>query len=383
VKPIQIPFNKPVFLGAEHQQALLEAVERGHLSGLGSFSKQVEGWLDQCNKSTNLLVTSATHALEMMALLMDFKAGDEVIVPSFTFVSSINAFLLRGARPVFADIDAFGNLDLEKIPELIGPRTRAIVVVHYAGNSTRMDKLLEIAAAHKLAVLEDAAQALGATYQGKALGTFGALGCYSFHETKNVGSGEGGALIVNDKSHLEYAESSREKGTNRKMFSQGLVDKYTWVSLGSSYVLSDLNASYLWPQLKIFDQIQARRKSQWNLYQNELSAAAAKAGVDILGIPSWNGPNYHLFALLLKNMEERNAFISFMREEGILCPFHYVPLHRSPMGKKLDSVESSKKLPMTDRFGDCLVRLPLFYNMTESEQARVLARSLDFLGKKL
>jgi dTDP-4-amino-4,6-dideoxygalactose transaminase len=369
-----IPFNKPVWLGTELER-ITEAITRhGHVAGGGPFGKQCEQLLARRLGQPTLLVTSCTHALEMAALLLDLKEGDEVIVPSYTFVSTANAFVLRGARPVFADVDAHGNLDPREVTRLRGPRTRAVVVVHYAGNSCDLEDLA--ARCGPVPIVEDAAQALGASFDGRALGTFGACGAFSFHETKNVGCGEGGALTVRDERLLERAEYLRDKGTNRKRFLSGLVDKYTWVDVGSSYVLSDLNAAYLAAQLEAFERIQGRRKELHDRYVRELGPALERVGAYLVRPSPRNVPNQHLVGVVFRSGGQRDAFVAFMKERGIIAPFHYVALHLSPMGRRLHSGEA---LPMSERLTSCLVRLPLFFNMTDAEQDEVLARTREFL----
>jgi dTDP-4-amino-4,6-dideoxygalactose transaminase len=311
----------------------------------------------------------------MAALLLDLEPGDEVLVPSFTFVSTANAFVLRGARPVFVDVDPSGNLDVAAAGALRTERTRAVCVVHYAGSSCDLDVLAE--ALPGVPLVEDAAQAIGTTFRGRPLGTFGVAGALSFHETKNVGCGEGGALIVGREELVERSEFLREKGTNRRKFSQGLVDKYTWVDVGSSYALSELNAAYLEPQLRALDAIQARRAEVFGRYRQALEAPAERAGARILLPPEHNGPgNAHLFALVFRSGPQRMRYIAHMREHGILTPFHYVPLHSSPFGRRF---HDERPLPMSDQLGECLVRLPLFFNLTDAQVDEVVDRTLEFL----
>jgi dTDP-4-amino-4,6-dideoxygalactose transaminase len=379
--PIRIPFNKPIRLDT-HPAALASALQSGHLAGLGGFTKKCEAWLNAHNGAQNLIVSSATHALEMMAILMDVKPGDEVILPSFTFVSTANAFALRGATLRFADNDEYGNLSLSEVERLLTPRTKAVVAVHYAGTSCDMDALGALLSSAKVELGEDAAQALGATYKGRALGTFGSLGCYSFHETKNVSSGEGGALIVSQpERHLERAEIIREKGTNRRRFLRGQVDKYTWVDIGSSYVLSDLNCAYLWPQLEAFEAIQARRAAIWNRYLAAFAEPMKRLDGSVLTTPAWNTPNHHLFGLVFPKPELRDAFIAAMRQQGILCPFHYVPLHTSPFGRQVTG-HAPEPLPHCERLSSCLVRLPLFHALTDAEQDEVIQHALHWLARQ-
>ncbi|ACG74104.1 DegT/DnrJ/EryC1/StrS aminotransferase [Anaeromyxobacter sp. K] len=369
-----IPFNKPVWLGTEILRITEAITTHGHVAGGGPFARACEESLARMLGQPALLVTSCTHALEMAALLLDVKEGDEFIVPSYTFVSSANAFVLRGARPVFADVDPNGNLDPREVTRLRTPRTRAVVAVHYAGSSCDMSDLLDRCG--RIPLVEDAAQALGATFDGKPLGTFGVAGAISFHETKNVGCGEGGALTVADPALLERAEYLRDKGTNRRRFLTGLVDKYTWVDVGSSYALSDLNAAYLSAQLDAFERIQARRATLHDRYVRELERAVERKGGYLVRPDPRNRPNHHLLGLVLRAREQRDRFIAHMKAHGITTPFHYVALHLSPMGKRFHGGEP---LPGAERLTDCLVRLPLFFNMTDAEQDEVIARTLEFV----
>lgn len=369
-----IPFNKPVHLGTEIT-AMAEAIERnGHVAGGGPFGKRSEARLQQMLGQRSLLVTSGTHALEMAALLLEIAPGDEFIVPSYTFVSTANAFVLRGAKPVFADVDAHGNLDLAEVERLLGPRTRAVVPVHYAGNCCDMKALQDVSGA--VPIVEDAAQALGSTFDGRPLGTFGACSAFSFHETKNIGCGEGGALSVRDTTLIERAEFLRDKGTNRRQFQDGIVDKYTWVDVGSSYVLSDLNAAYLSTQLDEFPRIQARRKQLYDRYLAELTAPVERAGAYLVQSSARCVGNQHLFAIVFRAGEQRSRFIAHMRAHQIITPFHYVALHQAPMGKRF---HDGRSLPQSERLTTNLVRLPLFFNMTDDECGTVIARTREFL----
>jgi dTDP-4-amino-4,6-dideoxygalactose transaminase len=370
---VVIPFNKPVQLGNE-LAAIGRAFTGGQTAGCGPLGDMCEVRLREMLGCRALLVSSCTHALEMAALLLNVGPEDEVILPSFTFVSTANAFVLRGARPVFADVDENGNLDVGEVERLRTPRTRAICVVHYAGNSCDMDALA--LAAQGLPIVEDAAQALGAAFRGKPLGSFGFAGAISFHETKNVGCGEGGALVVSGREVVERAEYIREKGTNRRRFHQGLVDKYTWVDVGSSYVLSELNAAYLLPQLEAFATIQRRRHEVFHAYELALREPAERVGAALLSVPPGNTPNSHLFALVFRRAEQRTAYIAHMRQHGILTPFHYVALHRSPMGQRFHQGQS---LPMSEHLTGCLVRLPIFFNITNAEVDTVIGRTVEFL----
>jgi dTDP-4-amino-4,6-dideoxygalactose transaminase len=369
-----IPFNKPVWLGTEIQRITEAITVNGHVAGGGPFSKSCETLLERRLGQRTLLVTSCTHALEMAGLLLDLRPGDEFIVPSFTFVSTATAFALRGARPVFADVDENGNVRPEQVESLRTPRTRAVVAVHYAGNSCDMHRLAE--ACGQVPLVEDAAQALGASFDGRPLGTFGSVGAISFHETKNVGCGEGGALTLRDPSLLERAEYIRDKGTNRRRFLSGQVDKYTWVDVGSSYVLSDLNAAYLSAQLDAFDQIQQRRAELHHRYARELASPVERAGGYLLRHDERVSPNHHLFAIVFREAGQRSRYISLMRAHDIMTPFHYVALHLSPMGSRF---HDGRPLPGSERLSSSLVRLPLFFNMTDREQDEVIGRTTEFL----
>ena len=371
-KPVfKVAFNQPVFL-PEHFEVLQQTIINGNIGGNGPFTKRCEDLLEAKVGHPVRLVTSATHALELMALLANINPGDEIIVPSFTFVSTANAFALRGACLRFADNDQFGNILPSEIERLYSPKTKAVIAVHYAGASADMEKLVEICKAKRIFLFEDAAQAIGANYKGRPLGTFGALGCYSFHETKNVTSGEGGALILGDVSMLERTEILREKGTNRSRFFQGLVDKYTWVDIGSSFVLSDLNSAYLFPQLEILDRINARRGAIRARYRAELSSVLERAGIRILETPSYNTPNHHLFAMVCATPQQRQEFLAFMKNRSVLCTFHYVSLHTSPFGSRFAVGGQPEELPGCEKLSSCLVRLPLFYNMTDEQTGIVV-----------
>ncbi len=370
-----IPFNKPTFLGTE-AQAIAEALGR-QTSGNGPFTRKCEQRLSELlGQTPALLVTSCTHAMEVAALLLDLVPGDEVILPSFTFVSTANAFLVHGAKPVFADCDDDGNISVDDVARLMTPRTRAIIPVHYAGNSCDMDSLLDVAGA--VPVVEDAAQALTSTYKGRPLGAIGALGAISFHETKNIGCGEGGALVVRDPRFMDRAEYIREKGTNRRKFVDGSVDKYTWVDIGSSYVLSDLNAAYLSTQLEQIEAIQGKRRTLYERYRIELGAALDRVGAHVIGPSNMVSGNQHLFGIVFRVPQHRQMFIAHMREAGVATPFHYVPLHSSPKGQTL---HNGRALPNTDRVSSCLARLPLYYNLSDEEQARVIASAQRILAK--
>ena len=377
---MKVPFNSPVILPSTMER-LSEAIANKNLTGLGPFSRRVEQQLLELTGQANLLVTSASHALELMALLAEIQPGDEVIMPSFTFVSTANAFILRGAQIRFADNDEYGNISLDEVERLLTPKTKAVVTVHYAGNSTDMQRLVQICKDAGVFLFEDAAQAIGSTFKGQALGTFGDLGCFSFHETKNVGAGEGGALIVPSRhpEWLERAEIIREKGTNRKNFLKGLVDKYTWVDIGSSYVLSDLNAAFLQPQLEILTQVNSRRISIQKTYASALQRPFAQLDARVLETPAHNdNPNGHIFAIVFQNQELRNSLISHMSKLQVSCPFHYVSLHSSPMGRKHLGA-FYEELPGCDKMSQGLVRLPLFYNMSDEQVEFVISSALQWI----
>ncbi len=366
-----IPFNRPATVGNEFAY-MAEAIASGHISGDGRFTQQCQSLLERELGATKaLLTTSCTDALEMAAILLGIQPGDEVIVPAFTFVSSINAFVLRGARPVFADIrpDTL-NLDETQLERLITPRTRAIVVVHYAGVGCEIDAIMDIAARHNIAVIEDNAHALFGRYKGKYLGTFGRLATQSFHETKNFTCGEGGALIINDPQCIERAEIIREKGTNRSRFFRGQVDKYTWVDVGSSYLPSDLLAAFLLAQLEAREKIQARRRQIWETYNIELTDWAHANDVKLPLVPTHCEQTYHMFYLLLPSLEQRRAFIAHLKEQSILSVFHYLPLHLSPMGAKFGGKEGD--FSVTEDVSNRLVRLPFFYSLSPEEQQLVI-----------
>jgi len=372
-----IPFNKPAYV-PEESSLIQQALESGHLSGDGAFTKQCSTWLEnQTGAAKALLTTSCTHALELSALLLDLQPGDEVIVPSFTFVSTVNAFVLRGAKPVFADIrpDTL-NLEEKKLEGLISERTKAIVPVHYAGVGCEMNVIQKTAHSHNIPIIEDNAHGLFGKYKGKRLGTFGAMASQSFHETKNISCGEGGALLINDPNYVERAEIIREKGTNRSRFFRGLVDKYSWVDIGSSYLPSELLAAVLWAQFQSAELIQKRRGEIWKRYNTELAGWAKGHNIRLPYIPEDCSQPYHMFYLLMPNLDVRTRFIAYMKEKGILCVFHYLPLHISEMGLKFGGKIGD--CPVTEDISDRLVRLPLFYNMTEGEQGRVIRSALAF-----
>ncbi|RIK31460.1 MAG: dTDP-4-amino-4,6-dideoxygalactose transaminase [Anaerolineae bacterium] len=372
-----IPFNKPTNVGNELEY-IQQAIQSSHLAGDGSFTKKSHAILEQAmNVPKVLLTTSCTHALEMSALLLDLKDGDEVIVPSFTFVSTVNAFALRGAKAVFADVrpDTL-NLDESKLEALITPRTRAIVVVHYAGVGCEMDAIMEIANRYNIPVIEDNAHGLFGKYKGKDLGTFGVMATQSFHETKNLTSGEGGALLINDEKYFEDAEILREKGTNRSRFFRGQVDKYTWVNLGSSYLPSEILAAHLLAQLEKREEIQSARKKIWETYYKELSDWAEENHVQMPFVPAHCEQTYHMFYMLFPSLEARTAAIAHLKARGIQAVFHYLPLHLSPMGEKFGGKVGD--CPVTERVSDQLLRLPFYTNMTDEEQRTVIAALKEF-----
>ena len=371
-------FNRPAVTGRELDY-MRQALADGVISGDGPFTKRCHAALEQLLAARRvLLTTSCTHALEMAALLLDVKPGDEVICPAFTFVSTINAFVLRGAVPRFVDIrpDTL-NLDEEQLEGAISSRTRAIVVVHYAGVACDMDRIMRIAQAHDVPVVEDNAHGLFGTYRGKPLGSFGALATLSFHETKNLTCGEGGALVINDERLVARAEILREKGTNRSRFFRGEIDRYTWVDVGSSYLPSDLLAAYLWAQLEDRDTIQQRRRAIWSRYEGELAAWAAERGVTLPTVPPECVHPAHLFYLLLPSLAARSAFIADLRAQQILTVFHYQPLHLSEMGRVFGGRQG--QCPVTEDVADRLVRLPLHFQLTAEQQARVIAASRSAL----
>jgi dTDP-4-amino-4,6-dideoxygalactose transaminase len=373
----RIPFNRVSF-GDRERAYLADAMAGGTVAGCGPFTDRCQAELEQALGATRvLLTTSCTHALEMAALLLNLEPGDEVILPSFTFVSTANAIALRGARPVFADIrpDTL-NIDERLLERLITPRTKAVVVVHYAGVACEMDDILAIAARHHLAVVEDAAHALFGTYRGRPLGTIGDLSTLSFHETKNFTCGEGGALVVNDRRFVEQAEIIREKGTDRSRFFRGQVDKYTWVALGSSYVLSDLLAAVLLAQIEAREDIQARRRCLYERYRNGLADWAAARGIGLPIVPGDRQQAYHMFYLLMPSLARRQAFMAHLAQRGILAVFHYVPLHLSAMGQALGG--RAGDCPVTEEISDRLVRLPFYTSMQEHDLARVVEAVTDF-----
>lgn len=367
-----IPFNKAGLVGRE-QEYIAQAIERGHISGNGYFSRRCHDLLKrELGVHKALLTTSCTDALEMAALLLNVQPGDEVIVPSFTFVSTINAFVLHGARPVFVDVrpDTL-NLDETKLEAAITPRTRAIVPVHYAGVGCEMEAILEIARHHGVAVVEDNAHGLFASYRGRLLGTMGCLATQSFHETKNFTCGEGGALLINDPQYSERADIIWEKGTNRNQFFRGQVDKYTWVDVGSSYLMADTQAAFLYAQLEARELIQAKRQRVWEYYNARLSRWAHDNGVRLPIVPPHCTQSYHMFYLLLPSLQERQGLIDYLKAHDVLSVFHYLPLHLSDMGRRFGGRPGD--CPVTEDASDRLLRLPFYNDLTESDQERIVA----------
>ena len=374
---MHIPFNRPFFSGKEFE-FIQEAITSWQLSGDGTFTRKCHTLLEsELGVQKALLTTSCTHALEMAALLLEIKPGDEIIVPSFTFVSTVNAFVLRGARPVFIDIrpDTL-NLDETQLERLITPRTRAILVVHYAGVACEMDPILQLAAKRGLAVVEDNAHGLFGKYKGRFLGTFGCLATQSFHETKNFTCGEGGALLINDAQYIERAEVIREKGTNRSRFFRGQVDKYTWVDVGSSYLPSDILAAFLYAQMEARECIQSKRRRIWESYDESLREWAEYCGVKVPSVPAHCEQPYHMYYLVMPSLEKRQALISHLNAHNINSVFHYQPLHLSEMGRQFGG--EAGDCPVTEQVSDRLVRLPFFNDLTHEEQSRVIDRITGF-----
>lgn len=369
-KLIMINFNVPPYTGKEIEY-MMEAINNQQICGDGPFTKKCGAWIEkQTGTAKCLLTTSCTHATELVALLADIKEGDEVILPSYTFVSTADAFVLRGATAVFVDIrpDTM-NIDETLIEDAITDRTRAIAPVHYAGVGCEMDTILDIAQRHNLMVIEDAAQGIMASYKGKPLGTFGDFGCFSFHETKNLSMGEGGALLIRDEKHIENAEIYREKGTDRSKYFRGQVDKYRWQNYGSSYLPSDMNAAYLYAQLELADQITRTRMDRWREYWELLSPLAADGKIELPHIPEHCEHNAHMFYIKAKDMDERSRLIEHLKQKGIWAVFHYIPLHSAPAGIKFGRFHGEDKY--TTRESERLLRLPLFYNLTADETAYI------------
>lgn len=375
---IRIPFNIPPYVGHE-MEYLQKACEVNHkICGDGPFTKQCKAWVEEKTGTAEcLMTTSGTSALEMAAHLSHIQPGEEVIMPSYTFCSTADAFVLKGAVPVFVDIrpDTM-NLDETLLEDAITDKTRAIAAVHYAGVSCEMDTILEIAGRHHLTVVEDAAQGVMSSYKGRALGTFGDFGCYSFHETKNYSMGEGGALLIRDPEKISEAEILREKGTNRSQFFRGQIDKYTWVDYGSSFLPSELNAAYLMAQLDRADEINHARLARWEQYDRLLSPLAAEGRIELPVIPKDCVHNAHMFYIKTRDLEERQALIQALREQGILAVFHYIPLHSSPAGRKFGRFHGEDRY--TTRESERLLRLPMYYSLTEENVNDVVSVIEEF-----
>lgn len=374
-----ISFNVAPFMGKEFDY-IQEAIESRHISGDGKFTKLCDRWMEErFNAEKIMLTTSGTTALDMAMIMCDLEPGDEVILPSFTFSSTATSAVLAGANLVFVDIrpDTM-NIDEDKIEEAITDRTRVISVVHYAGVSCDMDKIMDIARRHSLIVVEDAAQGVMSSYKGKALGTIGDFGCYSFHETKNYSMGEGGAIVINNPAYIEMAEILREKGTNRSKFYRGQVDKYTWVDFGDSYLPSEINAAYLWAQLEKADEINNNRMETWNFYNDSLKPLRDVGLIELPTIPDYAEHNAHMYYIKLKDLETRSDFLQFMRDREIGCVFHYVPLHSAPAGRKFGRFHGEDTYTTVE--SDRLVRLPMYYGITEEDKETVISSIKEYFG---
>ena len=374
-----IRFNVPPYTGRE-MEYIKQAVEAQKICGDGEFTKKCNEWIEERTGTKKcLLTTSCTHATELAALLSDIREGDEVIMPSYTFVSTADAFVLRGAKAVFVDIrpDTM-NIDETKIEAAVTERTRAIVPVHYAGVSCEMDTIMDIAKRHNLTVIEDAAQGILSTYQGKPLGAIGDFGCFSFHETKNFSMGEGGALLIQREEDIEEAEIIREKGTNRSKFFRGQIDKYTWVNFGSSYLPSDMNAAYLYAQLELAEEIFEDRMNSWELYKRELTPLAEKGKIELPVIPEGCSHNAHMFYIKAKDLEERTALLSFLKEKDILAVFHYIPLHSAPAGRKFGRFHGEDVY--TTKESERLARLPMYYGLKAEQVSYICEQVRAFYG---
>jgi dTDP-4-amino-4,6-dideoxygalactose transaminase len=365
-----ITFNKPYLTGKETDY-IKDAVSNLKISGDGVYTKKCHQFFEKkWGFKKVLLTTSCTDALEMAAILLDIKEGDEVIAPSYTFVSTVNAFVLRGAKIVFCDSSTENpNIDVDKIEALITPRTKAIIPVHYAGIACDMDKIMAIADKHKLFVIEDAAQAIDSYYKGKPLGSIGHMAAFSFHETKNIISGEGGLLVINDDRFIKRAEIIREKGTNRSAFFRGEIDKYGWVDIGSSFLPSDIIAAFLYAQLENLNDIQSKRKKIWNTYQKALADLEIQEKVKLPFIPSYATNNAHMFYVVCRNLAERSGLIEHLRAKNISCVFHYLSLHKSPF---YEGKHKGNDLPESNHYTDCLVRLPFYYELSDADLERVI-----------
>lgn len=375
-----IPFNQPPFVGREIEN-IKQAIHSNKICGDGEFTKKCNTWFEKSTKTKKALITtSCTHALEMAAILSDIKDGDEVIMPSFTFVSTADAFVMRGAKIVFVDIrpDTM-NINENLIEAAITPRTKVIVPVHYAGVACEMDKILKIAEKYNLLVIEDAAQGVMSKYKGQALGSIGDFGCYSFHETKNYSSGEGGAILIKDDKYIERAEIIREKGTNRSKFWRGQVDKYTWVDLGSSYLPSELNAAYLYAQLEKAEEINNYRLALWNLYNDLLQPLKENGKLELPVVPKECKHNAHMFYIKTKDIEERTELITFLKKNGIMAVFHYIPLHSSPAGIQFGRFSGEDVYTTVE--SERLLRLPMYYSLKEDEIRFIVAKIKLFYNK--
>ncbi len=372
-----IPFNIPPFTGKE-MDYIRQAVENQKICGDGPYTKKCSEWIEQKTGTAKcLLTTSCTHATELAALLADVKEGDEVIMPAYTFVSTADAFVLRGAKPVFVDIrpDTM-NIDETLIEDAITPHTKAIVPVHYAGVACEMDTIMDIAKRHHLLVIEDAAQGIMSTYKGQALGAIGDFGCFSFHETKNYSMGEGGALLIKDPKYVEEAEIIREKGTNRSKFYRGQIDKYTWVNYGSSYLPSDMNAAYLWAQLELADQINEKRLSLWNHYRELLTPLKEQGYIELPTVPEGCVHNAHMFYIKAKDLEERTRLIDFLKKNEIWSVFHYIPLHTAPAGMKFGEFHGEDRY--TTKESERLCRLPMYYSLELDQVDYIVSKVKEF-----
>ena len=375
-----IPFNKP-FMIENELNYIKDAVNRGALCGDGFYTKKCHEFLEKKLGAKKVLLTnSCSAALEMAAILSGIGTGDEVIMPSFTFVSTANAFVLRGATPVFVDIRPdTKNIDENLIEKAITPKTKAICCVHYAGVACEMDKIMDIARRHNLLVIEDAAQGVGSFYKGRPLGTIGDMGCYSFHETKNVISGEGGAIVINNDKYIERAEIIREKGTNRSQFFRGQVDKYTWVDIGSSFLPSDMIAAFLYSQLQNMDKINNKRLADWDKYNNFF--AQYDGIIERPMCPASCVHNAHMYYVTFKDLQTRTDFIDFMKQNQISCVFHYIPLHSAPAGQKY--CKTCGDMSVTNHVSDTLVRLPMFYSLSNTEQKTIFDAVSAFMKSKV
>lgn len=375
-----ISFNVPPFVGKE-KEYVMQAIDSHKISGDGAFTKKCSEWLEKQTGSPRvLLTTSCTHATEMAAILADIQPGDEVIMPSYTFVSTADAFVLRGAKVVFVDIrpDTM-NIDETLIEHAITDKTKAIVPVHYAGVACEMDTIMDIAIRHNLCVIEDAAQGVMSTYKGRALGTIGDYGCFSFHETKNYSMGEGGALLIKNEDMIEEAEIIREKGTNRSKFFRGQIDKYTWVNAGSSYLPSELNAAYLYAELEVAEEINQNRRTSWNRYYQLLTPLAEQGRIELPYIPDECEHNGHMFYIKCKDIEERSALIQYLKEKDIMAVFHYIPLHSAPAGRKFGRFSGEDRF--TTKESERLLRLPMYYGLDEGIQTRVIEEITNYYNK--